>query len=51
MGLFTLEIGNPTQVLSGSFAAIDWGGFSHFLETAIDYSGGGELQVLGVSRH
>jgi uncharacterized protein (TIGR02145 family) len=50
IGLFTLEIGIPTQVLSGSFAAIDWGGFSHFLETAIDLTGSGEFQVLGVSQ-
>jgi len=50
MGLFGLEIGNPTQVLSGSFAEIDWGGSSHFLETAVDHSGGGQFQVLGVTQ-
>ena len=50
MGLFTLEIGNPTQVLSGSFAEIDWGAFSHFLETAIDLTGSGQFHVLGVSQ-
>jgi len=50
LGLFGLEIGNPTQVLSGNFAAIDWGGSSHFLETAVDLSGGGQFQILGVTQ-
>lgn len=48
LGLFGLEIGNPTQVLTGSFDGIDWGGSSHFLETAIDLNGSGQFQVLGV---
>lgn len=50
MGLFGLEIGNPAQVLSGNFAEISWGTAAHFLETAIDLSGGGSFQVLGVSQ-
>lgn len=50
MGLFNLEIGKPTQVLSGSFAEISWGTSSHFLQTAIDLTGGGEFLVLGVSQ-
>ncbi len=50
LGLFNLEIGNPVQVLSGSFAAIDWGAATHFLKLEIDPSGGSNFQLMGISQ-
>jgi uncharacterized protein (TIGR02145 family) len=50
LGLFNLEIGNPIQVLSGSFAAIDWGAATHFLKLEIDPSGGSNFQLMGISQ-
>ena len=50
MGLFTLEIGNATFVLSGNFSEIGWGVNSHFLKTEIDITGGSDYQLMGVSQ-
>lgn len=46
-GLFTLEIGRGT-VVSGSFAAIDWGGGAKFLEVEINGTLQGTTQLLAV---
>jgi len=48
-GLVNLIIGQGTPV-GGEFSAINWGAASHFLETAIDFTGGGDFQVLGVTQ-
>ncbi len=48
-GLVNLVIGQGT-VLIGNFGAVEWGKSSHFLEMAIDLTGGGEFQVMGVSQ-
>lgn len=50
MGLFTLQIGNPTQVLSGTFETINWGAANHFLKTEIDENGGSNFALLGTSQ-
>lgn len=50
MGLFTLEIGNATFVLSGSFSEIGWGYNPHFLKTEIDITGGSNYQLMGISQ-
>jgi hypothetical protein len=50
MGLFTLEIGNASIVLSGNFTEIGWGVFPHFLKTEIDITGGSNYQLMGVSQ-
>ncbi len=48
-GLVNLIIGEGTPV-EGEFSVINWGAASHFLETAIDFTGGGDFQVLGVTQ-
>lgn len=48
LGLFNLQIGRGTAV-SGTFADVDWGSSSCFLEVAIDPVGGTDYQVLGTS--
>jgi len=48
-GLVNLVIGLGTPV-EGEFSEISWGAASHFLETAIDFTGGGNFQVLGVTQ-
>lgn len=48
-GLVTLAIGQGTPV-EGNFAAINWGTAPHFLETAIDATGTGDFQILGVTQ-
>ncbi|OYT13117.1 MAG: hypothetical protein B6I19_06770 [Bacteroidetes bacterium 4572_114] len=50
MGLFTLEIGNPGLVLSGSFQDIPWGVAEYFLKLEIDENGGANYQLMGVSQ-
>ena len=50
MGLFTLEIGNATFILSGNFSEIGWGYSTHFLKTEIDITGGSNYQLMGVSQ-
>jgi len=48
-GLVNLVIGQGTPV-TGTFGAIDWSAAPHFFETAINASGSGEFQVLGVTQ-
>jgi len=48
-GLVNLVIGQGTPV-EGEFSVINWGAGSHFLEIAIDFTGGGDFQVLGVTQ-
>jgi formylglycine-generating enzyme required for sulfatase activity len=48
-GLVNLVIGNGTP-LSGTFATIEWGKNSHYLQTAIDADGSGNYVVLGVTQ-
>ncbi|MCD4736862.1 MAG: hypothetical protein K8R53_12530, partial [Bacteroidales bacterium] len=48
-GLVNLEIGNGTPVI-GTFAGIDWGSGSKFLETEIDPAGGSSYVSMGTSQ-
>ena len=50
MGLFALEIGNPTEVLYGNFADIDWGASEYFLKVEADMTGGTDFELLGTSQ-
>jgi hypothetical protein len=45
-GLISLQIGNGT-VLSGVFANIAWGDFTHFIKLEADFSGGSTFVLLG----
>lgn len=49
-GLFSLEIGNPTQVLSGTFEDIAWGDSYYFLQLEMDETGGSDFQLMGISQ-
>lgn len=49
VGLFTLEIGFGTPN-TGSFDAIDWGSHLHFLNIAIDETGGTNYVTIGTSQ-
>ncbi len=48
-GLVNLQIGAGT-VVSGSFAAIQWGGNSHFIEVELDPAGGTNYLSLGAQQ-
>ncbi len=48
-GLVNLVIGQGTPQ-TGEFSSINWGNTSHYLETAIDLTGSGQFQVLGVTQ-
>ena len=48
-GLVNLVIGQGTPV-TGEFANINWSAAPHFLETAIDATGSGQFQVMGVTQ-
>jgi hypothetical protein len=48
-GLVNLAIGQGTPI-TGEFHAINWGAAPHFLETALDATGTGEFQTLGVTQ-
>ena len=48
-GLVNLTIGEG-EVQTGDFAVIKWGSSSFFLKTAVDLSGGGSFQELGVTQ-
>lgn len=50
LGLFDLEIGNPAQVLTGSFSAIAWGTATHFMKLEIDPEGGSDFLLMGTSQ-
>ncbi len=49
IGLFSIQIGNGI-VLDGIFEDIDWGNGNHFLQVAIDESGGNNYQIIGTSQ-
>jgi len=49
LGLVTLAIGQGTPV-EGNFTNINWGAAPHFLETALDATGSGQFQVMGVTQ-
>ena len=48
-GSIAIQIGNGT-VVSGTFNAIDWGGNSYFVETAVDISGGTNYTVISTTQ-
>ncbi|MBE0639051.1 MAG: DUF1566 domain-containing protein [Bacteroidales bacterium] len=50
LGLFDLEIGNPDEVVSGTFAEINWAADSYFLKLELDETGGLNYQLMGVSQ-
>ncbi len=50
LGLFDLEIGNPDEVLAGSFQDINWGIANYFLKVEMDETGGTNYQLMGVSQ-
>ena len=49
-GLFTLEIGQPDEVLLGDFSTIQWGTADHFLKLEMDENGGEDYRFLGISQ-
>ncbi|MCI4669516.1 MAG: hypothetical protein MRZ79_15385 [Bacteroidia bacterium] len=49
LGLIALNVGEGT-VVSGTFASINWGADSHFLQIEVDNMGGTNFQLLGVSQ-
>jgi len=50
MGLFNLEVGNPSEALFGNFETIVWGADSYFLKLEIDPTGGTSFQLMGTSQ-
>ena len=48
-GLISLKIGTGT-VFSGTFATIDWGANSHYVETAVDIAGGTNYTVISTTQ-
>ena len=48
-GSIAIQIGNGT-VVSGTFNTIDWGGNTHFVETAVDISGGSNYTVISTTQ-
>ncbi len=49
-GLFDLEIGNPDEVITGSFSTILWGVGFWFLRVEIDPDGGLDFQMMGTTQ-
>lgn len=49
LGLISLNIGEGS-VLYGSFDAIDWGSYEHFLQVEVDQYGGTNYELLGTSQ-
>jgi hypothetical protein len=49
MGLINLQVGTG-MLLTGSFADIQWGNFSHFLKVRMDLAGGTNYQTMGTSQ-
>ncbi|HNS17047.1 MAG TPA: hypothetical protein PKI34_04395, partial [Bacteroidales bacterium] len=48
LGLVNIEVGRGKSI-SGSMAAIDWGGECHFLRIEMDPSGGTNFELMGIS--
>ena len=48
-GSIAIQIGTGT-VVSGTFNSIDWGANSHFVETAVDISGGTNYTVISTTQ-
>ena len=48
-GSIAIQIGTGT-VVSGTFNTIDWGGNTHFVETAVDISGGTNYTVISTTQ-
>jgi hypothetical protein len=48
-GLVTLEVGGGT-VVTGTFAAIDWGAAAHWIRTEADPTGGTNYSITGTSQ-
>lgn len=49
-GLFSVEIGNPDTVLSGSFEDIDWGEAKYLMKLEMDETGGSDYTLMGISQ-
>ncbi|OQX77248.1 MAG: hypothetical protein B6D64_08515, partial [Bacteroidetes bacterium 4484_276] len=50
MGLFSLEIGNPGEVLFGVFENIPWGDADYFIKLELDENGGFNFVHMGTSQ-
>jgi hypothetical protein len=48
-GSIAIQIGTGT-VVSGTFATIDWGANSHYVETAVDIAGGTNYTVISTTQ-
>ena len=48
-GSIAIQIGTGT-VITGTFNTIDWGGNTHFVETAVDISGGTNYTVISTTQ-
>ncbi|MCB2220286.1 MAG: tail fiber domain-containing protein [Bacteroidetes bacterium] len=49
-GLFSLEIGNPSAIITGIFENIEWGIDAYFLQIEIDPNGGSTYIDMGTSQ-
>jgi hypothetical protein len=49
-GLFTVTVGQGTQISAGAFNAIDWSTGNYWLEVGLDVSGGTSYTVMGTSQ-
>jgi len=50
MALFSVQIGNPTVLLSGTFNEIDWGASDFFMKLEMDENAGSNYQHMGTSQ-
>ncbi|MCB2222524.1 MAG: fibrobacter succinogenes major paralogous domain-containing protein [Bacteroidetes bacterium] len=49
-GLFTLDIGNPDNIISGDFTTINWSTGTYFMQVELDVSGGSNYQIMGTTQ-
>jgi hypothetical protein len=49
-GLFTVTVGQPTSVLSGTFSTIDWSTGNYWLQVELDVLGGTTYTDMGTSK-
>jgi len=50
MGLFTLEVGNPDETISGNFEEINWGVNIYFMKVELDENGGYNFTEMGTTQ-
>jgi len=50
LGIFTIGIGEPDNVLYGNFNDIEWGVADHFLKLEMDENGGDDFRLAGITQ-